>query len=216
MNDQRHPRPRPNRRNSRFIQPPARPLLQMHIANRHRQGIHPRRHHELRGLPRICPHRRRPACIADHAQLTLARHPRRMGHRRNPRRRLDIPRQIHQRSVEHHRRKPAIQRLSAFLRRSMVQMHDNRHTRPIAQMPQHSGQHRQRRMRPASRPGLQDHRHALCLGRRDIGPHVFPAQAHQPRHGIAPRQGGLQHIGKRRQCHLNFAIMSLMPGIVSI
>ena len=70
-------------------------------------------------------------------------------------------------------------------------------------------------MRPASRPCLQDDRQAEVFGRGNKGPRVFPSQDHETRHGIALLQGGPQNLGQRRPCHLNFAIIFLIPGIVS-
>ena len=50
----------------------------------------------------------------------------------------------------------------------------------------------------------------------DIGPRIFPAEHDEAGDGALLRDGAAKNLGKRRGGHLNFAIMSLMPGIVSI
>ena len=95
-------------------------------------------------------------------------------------------------------------------------MGDHRHAGILGQMAEHPAQHRQRRVRPARWPRLQDHRRALGFGGGHIGAHVLPAQRHQTGNRIAMLQGRLQDVGKGRDTHLNFATISLMPGMVSI
>ena len=48
-----------------------------------------------------------------------------------------------------------------------------------------------------------------------IGFGILPAQNNQSRNGIMSGHCGAQHIVEGRNCHLNLAIMSLMPGMVS-
>jgi hypothetical protein len=95
-------------------------------------------------------------------------------------------------------------------------MGDDRNGRVFGQITEHLAQHRQRRVRPAGGPGLQDHRQVFRFGGRHIGAHVLPAERDQPGHRIAVLQRRLQHIGECRKGHLNLATMSLMPGMVSI
>ncbi len=64
---------------------------------------------------------------------------------------------------------------------AVVQMGHDGNAGAFGQMAEHAAKDRQRRVLAASRPGLQDHRRALRLGRGDIGAHVFPAQADQAR-----------------------------------
>jgi ATP-dependent Clp protease ATP-binding subunit ClpA len=63
------------------------------------------------------------------------------------------------RTVEHQRGEAAVERFAAFLEGvAVVEMGDDRHGRVFGQMAEHLAQHRQRRVRPARRAGLQDHR----------------------------------------------------------
>ena len=71
-------------------------------------------------------------------------------------------------------------------------------------------------MGAAAGAGLQDDRRAFRLGGGDKGKGIFPAQHDKARHGGAARQRRAQHIGQRHEGHLNLAIISLIPGIVSI
>ncbi len=71
-------------------------------------------------------------------------------------------------------------------------------------------------MGAAARPGLQDDGAALGLGRADIGHGILPPQHDKARDGGAVGKAGAQDIRKGGEGHLNLAIMSLMPGIVSI
>jgi hypothetical protein len=76
----------------------------------------------------------------------------------------DVLRQRLARAVEHQRGEAAVERLAAFVDGvAVVEMGDDRH-HALGQVPEHRAQDRQRRMRPAGRPGLQDDRRALGLG----------------------------------------------------
>ena len=99
---------------------------------------------------------------------------------------------------------------------AVVQMRHNRNAGGVGQTAKHRRQHRQRCIGATSRPGLQDHGPAFGLGRIDIGPRIFPAKHDQTRNGGVLVQGGQQDLTEGGNRHLNFAIMSLMPGIVSI
>ena len=44
--------------------------------------------------------------------------------------------------------------------------------------------------------------------------HILPAQTDQTGHGIMVADGGLQDLCQSFQGHLNFATISMMPGIV--
>jgi hypothetical protein len=121
------------------------------------------------------------------------------------------------RTVEHQRGEAAVERLAAFLEGvAVIEMGDDRNGRVFGQMTEHLAKDRQRRVRPARRAGLQDHRQALGFGGGHIGAHVLPAERHQPRHRIALLERRLKHFRECCNAHLNFATMSLMPGIVSI
>ena len=54
------------------------------------------------------------------------------------------------------------------------------------------------------------------LGGRYVGAHILPTKRDQTGHGISASQRRLQNVGQGDEAHLNFAIISLMPGIVSI
>ena len=96
----------------------------------------------------------------------------------------------------------------------MVKMGHHRHIHAFGKMAEHRAQNRQRRVRTCPGTCLQDDRRTLCLGGHDKGAHILPAQTDQTRHGIAVTQRWLQHLGKRRQRHLNLATISMMPGMV--
>jgi hypothetical protein len=59
-------------------------------------------------------------------------------------------------------------------------MGDDRNGRVFSEMTEHLAKNRQRRVRPARRAGLQDHRQALGLAGSYIGAHVLPAERDQP------------------------------------
>ena len=130
---------------------------------------------------------------------------------------VDILIQRLARSVIHQRGKTTIKRHPAFIDRvAVIKMRHNRYCCRLGQMMKHLTKNGQRGMRAAGRAGLQDYRDILGLGSRNIGPHILPAEGNKPSHRIATGQRRLQNIGQGYKAHLNFAIMSLMPGIVSI
>jgi hypothetical protein len=121
------------------------------------------------------------------------------------------------RTVEHQRGKATVERFAAFLEGvAVIEMGDDRNGRVFSEMTEHLAKNRQRRVRPARRAGLQDHRQALGLAGSYIGAHVLPAERDQPRHRIPLLERRLQDFRECGDAHLNFATMSLMPGIVSI
>ena len=63
---------------------------------------------------------------------------------------------------------------------------------------------------------MENKRSVFGFRSRDVGTHIFPAETNETRDGVAVSFGRLKNFGERRESHLNFAIMSLMPGIVSI
>ena len=190
---------------------------QMRIADRHGQRIHPGFCGKLRHLPGIGAQRRRPAVIADKAQFPLDRNAARMGHGHHLGGPGDVLGQGQARSVIHHRGKAAVDGGAADLQPlAVIQMRHHRNPGTVGQMAEHRPQHGQWSMGAGPRSGLQDHRAALGLGGLNIGLRVLPPQHHQPRHGGAVGQTGCQHVAQGGKGHLNFAIMSLMPGIVSI
>ena len=97
----------------------------------------------------------------------------------------------------------------------MVDMAGNGHARLRGEVTEHAGQHRQGRVAPASGPGLKDDRQARLLRRLDEGNGVLPAQHHEPGHRMAAFFRGIEQLAQGGNGHLNFAIMSLMPGMVS-
>ena len=107
--------------------------------------------------------------------------------------------------------------LRAGLKRcGMVDMADHRHARLIGQMPEHSAEHRNGRVSARARPRLQNDRAAGLLRRLDKSCRILPAKHHEAGYSITAGHGGAQHIAQVCRRHRNFAIMSLMPGIVSI
>ena len=99
----------------------------------------------------------------------------------------------------------------------MIQLYNHRHRSLVSQPGQHLAKNRQRGMSPTAGPGLQYDRDLFSLGSGHEGPHVLPAESDQPRNRMFVLQGGLQHFSQGYLCHyLNLAIMSFMPGIVSI
>jgi hypothetical protein len=96
----------------------------------------------------------------------------------------------------------------------MVEVQDNRDRDRISKAAEHRAKDGERRVGAAARPGLQDHRLALGLGRHGEGAGVLPAKADKPGHGVSVAEGRLQDLGKRGAGHLNLATMSMMPGMV--
>ena len=94
-------------------------------------------------------------------------------------------------------------------------MGNDRNGSGLGQMPEHLTQKCHRHMRPRPRTRLQDDWNMFSFGRLHIGAGILPPLDHDPGHGIAAKQRRGQHVGQRCN-HLNLAIMSLMPGIVSI
>ena len=189
----------------------------MHIAHRNGHRVYLGIARKYRCLCRVRSRRTRPILVAHDADFALARHPGAMRKFRNRRRLINVLRQPVPRSVIHHRCKSPVNRLAYLLHSvAMVQMHHHRHRCRFRQMQQHRGHHSQWRMRAASRASLQYQRAIFRLCRRHIGARIFPAKAHDTAHGIPLAQGRAQHIGKGCKRHLNLAIISLMPGMVSI
>jgi hypothetical protein len=93
-------------------------------------------------------------------------------------------------------------------------MGDDGHIDAVGEVAEHRAQHRERRVRAAGGARLQDHRRALGLRGHGIGAHVLPAEADEARHRVAVPDRGAQDLGEGRECHLNFATMSMIPGIV--
>ncbi len=81
---------------------------------------------------------------------------------------------------------------------------------------EHFPQDRHRRVLAAAGTGLQDDRDAGFVCRLDIGAGIFPTKHDEPGNRVATGHRRLQDLRQRGCGHLNFAIMSLMPGIVSI
>ena len=103
-----------------------------------------------------------------------------------------------------------------FQRRGMVDVAGNRNAGLFGEMAQHTPQHGHGRMAPAAGPRLQDHGETRVVRRLDEGNRILPAQHNKASDGIAPRLRGMKKLVQGGDGHLNFAIMSLMPGIVSI
>ena len=140
-----------------------------------------------------------------------------MGHFCNRGGLVDVLLQRLARAVEHQRREPAVERDLAFLKRiTVVQMGDHWDRGVLGQVTEHLAQNGQRRVFAAAGAGLQDHWGVFGLGGGHVGAHVFPAQGNKAAHGITLFISGGQDVFQRDEGHLNFAIMSLMPGIVSI
>ena len=215
MDHQRHIGHPLDRADAPLIQPARMIGLQMHIAHGNRHRIDPGFTGKACGLLRVRPGRGIAPRIAHETDLALAGDTGRMGQFRHLRRLCNILRQRLARSVIHERGKARIQRFAAFVKRvTMVQMHHDRHIHAIRQMPHHRAQNRQGRMRAARWPRLQDHGRALGLRGHRIGAHILPPKTDKTGHGIAIAQGRAQHIREGGKCHLNFATISMMPGIV--
>ena len=93
-------------------------------------------------------------------------------------------------------------------------MGNDRDSRILGQMPEHGAKDGQGGVRTARGAGLEDHGNALGLGGGDVGAHVLPSEGHEARDSVALAQRRLQHRFQRDQCHLNFATISMIPGIV--
>jgi hypothetical protein len=116
------------------------------------------------------------------------------------RRLRDVLRQRLARSVEHQRGEAAVQRLAAFVDGvAVVEMGDDGNIHTLGEVPEHLAQDWQRRVRPAGRACLQDHRRAFGLRGHCIGAHVLPAEADQPRHRIAVAERRLQDLRQGRE-----------------
>mmetsp|Transcript_7242 Transcript_7242/g.12085 ORF Transcript_7242/g.12085 Transcript_7242/m.12085 type:complete len:241 (+) Transcript_7242:170-892(+) len=216
MDDQRHVCDRFDGANARLIQPTVLVLLQMHIADRDGHGIHAGLGGEFGSFLRVGPRRILAARIADKADLALAGNACGVGHFGNSCCFVDVLLQWLARPVEHERGEACVEGGAAFVKGiAMVEMGHDRHGCTFCQMLVHFAQYGQRGVGAAGRSGLQDHGHPFGLGCGHIGAHVLPSQCHQPGNGVAVFQSRLQDLCKGRQCHLNLAIMSLMPGMVS-
>ena len=147
----------------------------MHIANADRNGIRPALAGKFCGLFRIGSIRAFPARISNKPNFAFTRDACRMGHLGNCGGFINILLQRFARAIEHHRCETAVQgKFAVFNGIAMIQMGHHRHRRRLRQMPKHFAQNRQRRMRPARWPGLQDNRAVFRLSRRHIGAHIFP------------------------------------------
>jgi hypothetical protein len=190
-------------------------LLQVDVADRDRHRIDPGLAGETSGVLRVGAGRGLALGIADEADFTLAGDARRTGYPGDRGSLVDVLRHGFARAVEHHRGEAAIDRLAAFPGRiAVVEMSDNRDGSGLAERAEHGAEHGERGMRPAAGARLQDYGSAFGLGRRHIGARVLPAQHHESGNGIAVLQGRLQNLGQRRQRHLNFATISMIPGMV--
>ena len=186
MNDQRHRSQRVDLGNALQIQTAFFILLQMYIANTDRNGVRPALAGKFSRFLWIGSIRAFPARISDKANFALTGYARRMGHLGNCCSFVNILLQSLARTIEHHRAEAAVNRQpTVFKRIPMIQMGHHRHRGGLCQMPKHFAEHRQRRMRPARWPRLQDNRTVLRLRGRHISAHIFPAKGHQSAHRIA-------------------------------
>ena len=194
-----------------------RPLLQMQVADGDGKRIGPAFGGKARGLGRVGPARRAPPDGADKAQFRLDRHACGMGEGRDFCRAGDVFVQGQHGAVEHDRGEARVDGAGALLGAvPVIEMGHHGDRRLFAQGAEHRAQYRQRRVSAAAGAGLQDDGGSFRLGGGDEGQGIFPAQHDKARHGGAARQRRAQHVGQRHEGHLNLAIMSLIPGIVSI
>ena len=160
--------------------------------------------------------RGRAAGIADDPEFRLDRYPRLAGKRHHFGRPGHVPGERKGGSVEHDRGEAAVDRRLADLGPfPVIEVRDDRNACPLSQRTEHRPHHGERGMPAAVRAGLQDDGLALGLGRLDEGHGVLPAENHQAGDRAALRERGPKHLGQGGHGHLNFATMSLIPGIVS-
>jgi hypothetical protein len=153
-----------------------------------------------RGFFRVRARRGLAARIADETDLALAGDAGGMRQFRDPApsRRCSAPAACASR--QHQRGEAAVQRLAAFVEGvAVVEMGDDRNIHVLGQVPEHLAKDRQRRVRPAGRARLQDHRRAFRLRGHCIGAHVLPAEADQPGHRVAVAERRLQNLRQGRQ-----------------
>ena len=120
-------------------------------------------------------------------------------------------------AVDHHRGEARIDPLAALLkRRRVIDVADDRNVGAIRQRAENLAEYRRRRVAPTARAGLQDDWDTRLLGGLYISARVLPAMHNKTSNSASLRDGLVEDLTERRCRHLNFAIMSLMPGIVSI
>ena len=162
----------------------------MDIADRDRERIDAALALEALGFPRRRHARWRAIDVPDHANFALdgdAGAARCFNDARGER---DVVVKRQPGAVDHHRGEARIDPLAALLKR--------------------------RRVAPTARAGLQDDRDTRLLGGLYISARVLPAMHNKTSNSASLRDGLVEDLTERRCRHLNFAIMSLMPGIVSI
>ena len=190
---------------------------QVGIADRHRQRVHTGFQDKAGGFVGVGRARNLPCVVADVTQFRLDRDAKPVRHCHDFGGTVDIGLQRQRRAVIHHRGKAAVDGLTAQRKvAGVIKMGDNRHKCCFGQTAKHRAKHWQRRVGTASGAGLQNDRTRFGLGGGDIGARILPAQHHQTGHRSAIGQAGAQHLGKAGDRHLNLAIMSLIPGMVSI
>lgn len=86
----------------------------------------------------------------------------------------------------------------------------------LGKMPEHFAENWHGHILSAARTCLKNDGQSGFVCRFDEGAGFFPAEYNKPHDRAALAHGRQEYIVERCDRHLNFAIMSLMPGIVSI
>ena len=121
------------------------------------------------------------------------------------------------RAVDHHRGEAFANAGAAFLPRvGVIDVQRDGNARGFGEGAKHLAQHRNRGVAAGARPRLQDDGQPRLFRRLDEGARILPALHDQTRDAEAAGHRQFQHLVERCDTHLNFAIMSLMPGMVSI
>src|SRR5579871_2152177 len=158
-----------------------------------------------------------PIDIADSSDLSFD------GHSRGARSFDDAPGQSdilgerEPRAIDHHRREAIVDSFGAFANGSrMIDMADHRYLGRIREGTKHLSEQRDWHVPPTGRSRLQDDGRPGVFRRMNVGARILPAQNNKAGDRPTLFRRASQHIRKCGGGHRNFAIISLMPGIVSI
>ena len=106
--------------------------------------------------------------------------------------------------------------LGAFVQRHcVVNVADDRDACLLGERSEHFAEYFDRHVLAAAGAGLKDKRQRQRLGGLGKGERVLPAQNNKARKRAVAAQRRREDVGERCNSHLNLAIMSLIPGMVS-